>query len=540
MVMFHLTPVVPQPSSSRRAPTCVYGASPDAATRFAQPGKRPSSTHCVGDIGSPAFDLSRLQSKAVKRTQPFASIKRVIKGSKKPARRSLLAALQRMAPPTITTTTVATADDAVPITAAHPTVQQSNSDTLPDSITPLATALPADAETNQRIQLLQAQLQAAQADAAKEKAVRQRADDQVRTLTIAMDDYKAQLEVASEEVAKLTSENDRLQMEATALHSKSFTHSLAKPTTFSGLRAKNSLQARDWLQSIVDYMHSTNNATTELQKVQFAESYLIGEARRAWHAARITLAKPTESDMSSYAGITFAMFQQSIIDRWDPACSEIKAMNDLEELRQNGTLQSFVSNFDRICSYIPSMTDREKVHRFLKQIDPDLMSLLATDPTTKTRWTAYHDLRTYALNYVASAPALSARFNRKRPTGVLQNVSNTSAEGLQQLKRVKTDGKGGWQTVANKHKPAASMGHNGPQQQQQQTPMFQDFTNANGRPFRRHRSLVAWCHGHGICLCCFAHYNTEAEKAQHREHCTAEPKHNKALPDGYVIRKPQH
>jgi hypothetical protein len=187
------------------------------------------------------------------------------------------------------------------------------------------------------------------------------------------------------------------------------------------------------------------------------------------------------------------------------------------------------------------MTDREKVHRFLKQIDPALVSLLATDPTTKTRWTAYHDLRTYALNYVASAPALSGRFNRKRPTGALQAISNTSNEGLQQLKRLKTDGKGGWQTVGSKHKPVSSPNYGSQslqQQQQQQTSMFVDFTNANGKPFRRHRSLVAWMHGKSLCLCCFTHYN-DSNVNQHREHCTIDPKPNKALPEGYVIRKHQ-
>jgi regulator of replication initiation timing len=269
-----------------------------------------------------------LQRKAVKRIQPFASGKRLSKGRKKPIRRSLLAALQRMAPPTISAVAVDDATqhttDATPV--VHPTVQQSCFDTSSVPVMSPTTAMLANTDSTQQVQLLEARLQAALAEAAKEKAVRQRADDQVRSLTLEITEFKTQLDTASEEVARLMADNDRLNVEATTLHSKSFTHSLAKPTTFSGMRAKNSLQARDWLQSVIDYMHSANNAPTELQQVQFAESYLVGEARRAWHAARITLATPTETDSSPYAGITFAKFQQSIIDRWDPACSEISRM----------------------------------------------------------------------------------------------------------------------------------------------------------------------------------------------------------------------
>jgi hypothetical protein len=131
---------------------------------------------------------------------------------------------------------------------------------------------------------------------------------------------------------------------------------------FTGAKVigKPSLSVRDWMLAVTDYTTSIG-MHNDKKKVAIAESYLGGDAKRDWHTKRRVLQEEGTT-------ITFEVFSKSVIDSWDPACSDVKARAQLETIKFKGNITVYVSMFDRICSFIPNMTADEKVHKFLYQI----------------------------------------------------------------------------------------------------------------------------------------------------------------------------
>jgi hypothetical protein len=500
----------------------VYGASPDAATKYL-PRRKPPAVKIAG----PAFYHARLRKKA------------------RAARR--VARQRRSAAPARSTSFPTTLRDS---DSSYSRKWQENIDKFnaayaraeaKQAAAAAAAAAAADSTSHDSADLPAAALAEAEIDKLKAQLGESIALRRVADVAVvrARDDLAAALQRNSdltEENLALISKVEELERQVEAatsltndLTSKSFVSSLAKPASFSGNRKSDSLQARDWLQTINDYLSSSRIAKTVQQQIQFAETYLTGEARRTWHTIRSTLRKPTDADSSAYAGITFEQFQQALIDRWDPACSEVNAMHQLEKLQQTGSLQAFISAFDRLCSFVPDMSDREKVHRFLTQIDQGLVPLIATDPATKTRWHKYADLRTYALNYVASAPAAARHtFSSKRRSGKIDNVNST-------LKRFRHDGAGP-SNAGGFHVPRYNRTSDNSDSADGNNSAFREYKNGNGAAFSRHHKLVAWCHANSICLCCYGTY-TAATAGQHRQHCKQQPKPRNSFPSGYTLPK---
>ena len=512
-----------------------YGASPDAATRFL-PRRELKRRAAPAD---PAFYERRLRRMA-RAARKVAKQRRSTPASSSISFPSTLdqsdSSYSRKWHENISKFNAAAArieakQAAAAAAAATAATDSADPSSAPSDSSGSDPALPAQAEMQAEVCKLNAQIGEAQAlrrladnHYLREKEKNETLTDEIIALKLHLEELTAKLAAAESKVAA----GDAL---TTDISGKSFVASLAKPSSFSGSRQKDSLHARDWLQTINDYLNSSRIAKTVTQQIQFAETYLSGEARRTWHTIRSTLRKPSDTDSSAYAGITFEQFQQALIDRWDPACSEVNAMHQLERLQQTGSLQSFISSFDRLCSFVPDMSDREKVHRFLAQIDQGLVPLIATDPATKTRWHSYADLRTYALNYVASAPAAARRtFASKRRSGHI--------DGMQEMiKRHKHDGAGpsgsnGGFEVPRYHRnnngsSGSADGSGGP---------FKEFKNGNGIAFTRHHKLVSWCHANSICLCCYGAY-TPATASQHRQNCKQAPKACGSFPQGYSLPK---
>lgn len=533
----------PPQDTGKTASKNAYGAFHDAPTRWntsiGERKQRCRKAKPATGIDPSAFDHTKLQHKYKK--------SRFVKRTRKPSTKSTqkrpsaaAAAQTRVSNPAVGN--LDSADQAAARHAADPTSNHTHeSISMPVSANTAAGTARENAQLRAQLEVALAKQEAAEARAATERANRQRCDDQLRIVTAERD---SALQHNAELQQRVTDTEDRLALcESSAIEvsSKSFITSLAKPPTFSG-RHKDSLQARDWLQTINDYLNSSHIAKTESQKIQFAESYLVGEARRTWHTTRNTLCDSTDQSQSPYAGITFSQFEQALIDRWDPACSMVNAMNELDDLHQRGSLSSFISNFDRLCSFIPNITDREKVHRFLRNIDQDLVPILATDPATKDRWQRYSDLRSYALNYVASATAAKPRravAHAAKRTGILQQIQEAATNGKTALKRLKTDGSGGFITPSYlSRKP-----HNGNTEGKTQSNgshggnPFTDYKNKREETFSRHYKTVNYCHAKSICICCYEEY-TKATVGQHRENCTAPPK--KGLPPGYKLPNRTH
>jgi len=263
-------------------------------------------------------------------------------------------------------------------------------------------------------------------------------------------------------------------------------------------------------------------AQTDAQRIQIAESYLQGEAKRSWLTTRRAL---TNDSNDTYATLTFEQFKEALVKRWDPACTEVVAQHKLDKLKQTGSLPDFVAEFDKLCSYVSDMQDREKVHRFLNSINASIVDMVSTDPTTRQRWTKYDDLRAYALNHAAAASAAAAparhgplgrRVHFKRHAEVLGNIRAALDSGNKKPRLTYSEAAAGTSRQAG--------------QQQEGKGRFLTLKNGKGIEFSRHASLVRWCHGNSVCLTCFSKYDNSTMH-QHRGNCPRPPA--KGFPTGY-------
>lgn len=340
---------------------------------------------------------------------------------------------------------------------------------------------------------------------------------------------QAELAQAKDDLDKAHEALEQAQVQAAELQSKiemfegkAFLQALNKPAVFTGAKVigKPSLSVRDWMLAVTDYTTSIG-MHNDKKKVAIAESYLGGDAKRDWHTKRRVLQEEGTT-------ITFEVFSKSVIDSWDPACSDVKARAQLETIKFKGNITIYVSMFDRICSFIPNMTADEKVHKFLYQIrktHPVVADKLQTDPSTKKTWNDYHQLRQYALHAAATdavnVPATqngashsSAAGKRKR-AGVFADMQHT----LDQLnKRRKSGENGNWPRGGGNGGNGPIRGHgagssgggignggsNGGWQQRHGVRQLTEFTNAKGEKFVRSSADMTKLHNRQprLCACC--------------------------------------
>jgi hypothetical protein len=257
------------------------------------------------------------------------------------------------------------------------------------------------------------------------------------------------------------------------------------------------------------------------KKVAIAESYLGGDAKRDWHTKRRVL-------QGEDTTITFEVFSKSVIDSWDPACSDVKARAQLETIKFKGNITVYVSMFDRICSFIPNMTTDEKVHKFLYQIrktHPVVADKLQTDPSTKKTWNDYHQLRQYALHTAAtdavnvpatqSGASHSSAAGKRKRAGVFADMQHT----LDQLNKRRKSGEGSnWPRGGGNGGNGPSRGHgaggsgggigngggNGGWQQRHGVRQLTEFTNAKGDKFVRSSADMTKLQNRQprLCACC--------------------------------------
>jgi hypothetical protein len=282
-------------------------------------------------------------------------------------------------------------------------------------------------------------------------------------------------------------------------------NALSKPQDFNGQKGAKFLDIRDWLQATEDYIATAHLAPSDASKIAFMQTYLKGEARRDWNVRKQAMAAacpatdPTAT--TAFPGCTFAAFKQALIDRWDPACTDVRARYSLDRLHKAPTkpMTQFVSAFDKLCSFVPTMQDEEKIHRSLTSLDDALAHELENDPSTKQRWTVYAELRRFALNSSASV-FHAAKCNRP------------AADGMQQLLE---RGRNVRQRRLANRPPV-------PVQQQQFQPAMRPqgaatvtVTNADGVSVQREARIHNYCtnvqSGRNICAFCFTpghHHST--------------------------------
>lgn len=330
---------------------------------------------------------------------------------------------------------------------------------------------------------------------------------------------KADLEKAQEALEESQVQAAELQSRVDMFEGKTFLQALNKPAVFTGAKVigKPSLSVRDWMLAVTDYTTSIG-MHDEKKKVAIAESYLGGDAKRDWHTKRRVLQEEGTT-------ITFEVFSKSVIDSWDPACSDVKARAQLETIKFKGNITVYVSMFDRICSFIPNMTADEKVHKFLYQIrktNPTVADKLQTDPSTKKTWNDYHQLRQYALHAAATdamtvagsqTGVSNSSAKRKRHAGVFADVQHT----MDQLnKRRKSGENGNWPRNGSSGGAGPSRGGNGGGgngggngggsgwQQRHGVRQLTEFTNAAGEKFVRSSADMNKLQNRQprLCACC--------------------------------------
>lgn len=390
---------------------------------------------------------------------------------------------------------------------------------------------------------LMAQKSEAEAHTAAAEATRRRADQALVTKDGVIANLQQQVgsltverDTAVAEASRLTNELDAANSQAETVASKSFISSLARPDLFHGNKQKDKLTVQEWLSTVNDYLYASKIANTDIQKVQFAEGHLTAEARRAWNVAKTNLHRPTALDTSPYAGITFHDFEQHLNDRWSTSCTEVEAHYKMDALQQNGSsMAKYVARFDDLCTYFPRMDLSDKIHKFITKMDPVYQQQLAIDPRTQKRWTSYDALKEYSLNHAANVAAFP-RLKRTATAAAVAQAASLATDALhkQRLKKQRLDDDG-FTPVINKRR--SNQQRDNGAGSSAAADAFLSFKNANGVPFKRHRSLVSWLHGKGRCLCCYHAYDADGSSRQHRQHCKETP--DKGLPTGYKLHNPQ-
>jgi len=255
------------------------------------------------------------------------------------------------------------------------------------------------------------------------------------------------------------------------------------------------------------------------QRQPVVESYLSGDAKHNGHTKRRVLNEQNTT-------ITFTIFEKAVIDSWDPACSDLKARAQLENIMFKGNITVYISMFDRICSFIPNMTADEKVHKFLFQIrksHPQVADKLQTDPATKKTWDDYFQLRQYALHAAATDAFLTKSVSgtahphsAHKRKGALSDIGHI-AQGVHHDHKRHKSGDGG------------DGGGYGRQQQQQRrgsgareiAPGLFELTNSRGKRFTRTSEQLARksADGRRLCACCMK----PSGPNHHARTCTSDP-----------------
>jgi len=221
-----------------------------------------------------------------------------------------------------------------------------------------------------------------------------------------------QLEVVQKERDDIIS---TLQSKSQAEAKKRLISAMAKPAAFEGkVVGVNSNQAsvRDWTGAVRRYVECAEFDDDEA--VQFAASFLRGQALRTWNLRATQLA-------AAGTPATLEVFFECLEKRFEGANTEAEARTLLDRLKQLGkfaSLSAYIAEFERLCTFIPSMTEGDKVHRFLSGVQNQLVHKhLAVDPNTHTRYTSFADMRLAAENLAATGVLEERNPNGKRPGG---------------------------------------------------------------------------------------------------------------------------
>lgn len=285
-----------------------------------------------------------------------------------------------------------------------------------------------------------------------------------------------------------------------------------KPSTFDGTGT-----LRDWLIEMDNYTQTV--CWDPSQRLGVASQFLRGEAMKWWDLKKRQLhaqGKPLPS--------TWNEFQSILTVRYDSRNPELIARNRLEDLQQGDrSVHQFLKEFEACYAHIPEYLEKDKVHKFLRKLQPRWRRAFQVNPATNQLWESFDSMVAYITLFVAdSSTAITLETNAVRgetqgafprpPRRGGRNPRLSSSSVQQQQQR------GG--DRRQQQRGGRNARHAQPKHLRGKT-----RTNAAGQSFYRNDHLASYLIGNQHCLCCF---ETDGHKF---DTCTRAPA--RGVPEGY-------
>lgn len=178
-----------------------------------------------------------------------------------------------------------------------------------------------------------------------------------------------------------------LQDQLTAIRSQpvlvsSTTNSALKPEKPSLFYGAANESIDNWLFELEVWFDAV--AVTDEQhqaRIRFTRAQLRGAA-----SAFIKHLDDIQSDAAQIDALTWDQFKTILLDRFRPVASSKLARYQLNNLKQNSSVEAYCQQFLQIISLIPNMTEEESVDRFIMGLKPHIRRDIGMwDPETLPR-----------------------------------------------------------------------------------------------------------------------------------------------------------
>lgn len=138
-----------------------------------------------------------------------------------------------------------------------------------------------------------------------------------------------------------------------------------KPDTYDGRR--DFLTVNTWIYKVEQFLNlsqlsSPETLITDLNRIQFASSYLTGNAAVWWFNVVNGVDAPT-----SWEG-----FRTKLVEEFIPADHNRQARDKLRRLRQNSSVEKYLCDFRNTILMISNISEDEKTDKFVSGLKYDL------------------------------------------------------------------------------------------------------------------------------------------------------------------------
>jgi hypothetical protein len=137
-------------------------------------------------------------------------------------------------------------------------------------------------------------------------------------------------------------------------------------------------------------------------EVLLARTFLVKGAASLFAAREAELPKLTTGDGRMY--IPYSDFENFLKEHFGYQDQEQVARDELDELKQIGSVEDFARKFQACAAKIKSMplSEGDLIQRFRKGLKPEILQHVAVDPSTQKRWTSLQSFIAFASTYDAS------------------------------------------------------------------------------------------------------------------------------------------